>query len=134
MLIFQMVLVGGLGLATNHQLSRNVSSASDSLTSSFQKIELAPSQKGKGTSTAVEPKSRVIQGGYKIPYNSLIELKTRAYRRPIQTGDVIYQLWFAQVHHLIAGYHARGRFLRTDQRVMGSLRSLNKISLIRETN
>jgi hypothetical protein len=85
----------------------------DALTSSLQKVQLTTSQKGKSDATST---LRVLEGGYKVPHSSLIEIKTRAQHRPIQISDVIYQLWFAQVRHLIAGYHARGRFIRSEQK------------------
>jgi len=85
----------------------------DALTSSLQKVQLTTSQRGKIDATST---LRVIEGGYKAPHSSLIEIKTRAQHRPIQISDVIYQLWFAQVRHLIAGYHSRGRFIRSEQK------------------
>jgi hypothetical protein len=88
----------------------------DALTSSLQKVHLDErSQVAKSTAAEKSSTLRVIHGGYKVPHTSLIELKTRALRRPLSISDVIYQLWFAQVRHLITGYHSRGKFIRTDQ-------------------
>ena len=58
---------------------------------------------------------QVTRGGYHVPHKSLVELKTRAKHRRIQTSDVIYQLWFSQVEHLFVGYHNRGVFTELNQ-------------------
>ena len=71
----------------------------DGLASSLQSIQLTQ----PGT-------MKVIRRGQKISHDSLLELKTRAKHRPIQNSDVIYQLWFSRVPHLIVGYHMRGAF------------------------
>lgn len=55
----------------------------------------------------------VINDGFNVPQESLIELKTRAARRQLQVDDVIYQLWFSQVQLLKVGYHVRGKGFTT---------------------
>jgi hypothetical protein len=92
------------------------SSDIDALTSSFKKIGLHTSRKAAPSESTLQ----VVKGGYSVPHNSLIELKTRAHHRPVQPGEVIYQLWLGQVRHLIAGYHSRGRFIRTEEKDFAS--------------
>ena len=58
---------------------------------------------------------KAILGGHTVPQDSLIELKTRVKHRPIQTSDVIYQLWFGGVQQLFASYHVRGVFSKVEQ-------------------
>jgi hypothetical protein len=65
---------------------------------------------------AVESTVKVVRGGFVVPHDSLLELKTRAQRRPLHTLDVIYQLWFGQIQHLRIGYHNRGVFTQLDQK------------------
>jgi len=61
-----------------------------------------------------ESNVKVVRGGFAVPHESLLEIKTRAQRRPLRTNDVIYQLWFAQLQHLRIGYHNRGVFVQMD--------------------
>lgn len=63
-----------------------------------------------------EANVKVVGGGFAVPHDSLLELKTRAQRRPLQTLDVIHQLWFGQLQHLRIGYHSRGVFNRVDRK------------------
>jgi hypothetical protein len=61
-----------------------------------------------------ESNVKVLRGGFTVPHESLLEIKTRAQRRPLRTSEVIYQLWFGQLQHLRIGYHNRGAFLQVD--------------------
>lgn len=100
--------------------STSVSSVSeeiDGLTASLQSISLSSTRKPVEASPKFESHNlKVLRGGFNVPQDSLLELKTRAQHRPIQTSDVIFQLWFGQIRHLIAGYHHRGTFMRTEQK------------------
>jgi hypothetical protein len=99
--------------------SASVSSVSEEiedLTASLQSICLSSIQKPVNASPKFESSNiKVLRGGFNIPHNSLLELKTRGQRRSIRTNDVIFQLWFGQIRHLIAGYHKRGSFMRIEQ-------------------
>jgi len=94
--------------------SHNAVDDVQSLTSRLKNIDLDSTAQQCSTDQKVG--LRVVHGGYKVPHSSLLELKTRSQRRPIQPSDVIYQLWFAQVPHLIAGYHNHGKFVRIEQK------------------
>jgi len=91
------------------------SSEIDDLTTSLGSIHLSSTSKTVQAYPEFESSSlKILRGGFNVPQDSLVELKTRAQRRPIQTSDVIFQLWFGQLRHLIAAYHSRGTFIRTD--------------------
>ena len=108
----------GMSLSGGSSTDPIASSELDTLTSAFKSIQLNSLQNPKVPPTEKRSEStlQVLQGGYKVPHNSLVELKTRAHHRPLQPRDVIYQLWFGQVRHLIAAYHSRGKFIRIEQK------------------
>lgn len=101
-------------IATPSNYRRDAVDDLQSLTSSIKNIRLDSTSPQRNTNQ--KSSLRVIKGGYKVPHSTLLELKTRAQHRPIQTFDVIIQLWFAQVRHLITGYHFRGKFVRLEQK------------------
>ena len=101
------------------ETKKTTSSASqdiDDLTSSLKSVTLGPSTRTIDDPQNIGTNLKVIRGGVNIPHASLMEMKTRVMHKPIQTDDVIFQLWFAQLHHLKIGYHSRGVFSRMDEK------------------
>jgi hypothetical protein len=88
----------------------------DNLSSPLRELKLGTSQSG----TAIPGSSiQIVQAGSKISHSSLLEIKTRAQNKPIRTDDIIRQLWFAQVRHLITAYHRKGVFIEREQKDFG---------------
>ena len=72
---------------------------------------------------------KIVHQGISVPNNSIVEIKTRAKHKPITIKDVAPQLFFAQVSHLIVGYHSRGRFDRLEKKDFVVDGSLNRFEM-----
>lgn len=59
---------------------------------------------------AVETAVSVQQAGRMIPYNLILELKTRVFTNRLSIDDVAAQLWASQTSKLVRAYYNRGTF------------------------
>nr|POE56633.1 hypothetical protein CFP56_33605 [Quercus suber] len=57
-----------------------------------------------------DTKLSVIKKGQVVPLSLTLEMKTRAYSKPIPLGEVIPQLWVSQTPKLVRAYHRKGIF------------------------
>jgi hypothetical protein len=93
---------------TDGYVEDGTSNASDeevsSLTTSFASLQIKQSKTLK-----------VVRGGYDVPHESLLELKTSAKKDPIKDSKTLYQLWFGQVPWVFVGYHMAGEFYHIDE-------------------
>jgi hypothetical protein len=88
----------------------------DDLTGELRTLALNQGPEQVFSSDLSETNLVVRQGGFEVSHKSLIEIKTRAARRPILLDEVGLQLWFAQICHLKIGYHKGGAFQRVETR------------------
>ena len=62
---------------------------------------------------------RVLRGGVEVPHQALVELKSRAWKNPLnyEDPDFMFQLWIAQVENLKSGYYVRGgQFIKIEDK------------------
>ena len=84
----------------------------DDLTTAIKSVSLK-SKDGGGDKKSSQ--LSVTLQGRNISQDSLIEIKTRVKHRRLVMDEVAPQLFFAQVPHLIVGYHVRGVFQTVEE-------------------
>lgn len=92
----------------------------DKLTASLESLQMKKESKTMN----------VVRGGYDVPQESLLELKTRVKHNPLKLGNIPYQLWFGQVPWLVVGYHENGEFTQIDKTRVQEIREFQNF----ETN
>lgn len=92
--------------------STPASTSIDDLTTKMQATRLDSKTKKVAPSTFTTGLT-VINDGFDVPHESVLELKTRAAHKPLKIGEAVYQLWFAQVQLLKVGYHVRSKGFTT---------------------
>lgn len=85
-------------------------------------LSLSPHVNAAAQDTSDKPQLRVQGTGQVVPLASILEIKTRAARRPLTFDEVAPQLWASQTPNLVRAYHDRGAFV--DSKVENVSRSI----------
>ncbi|KAG8670772.1 hypothetical protein FPOAC2_04073 [Fusarium poae] len=84
-------------------------SQDDPLVTNMRVLSLSPAT-AISTTTPALSKLVITEEGRAVPQQSILEIKTRAIRRPLSVPDVATQLWVSQTSKLVRAYHQHGKF------------------------
>lgn len=82
---------------------------SDNLPIMLNSLSLS-SIKNPLNTTPIESKLTIKEEGKIVPFESILEIKTRANHNPLEIQEIAPQLWISQTFKLVRAYHVRGLF------------------------
>lgn len=82
---------------------------SDNLSTMLGSLSLS-SIKNPLNPTPIESKLTIKEEGKIIPFESILEIKTRANHKPLEIQEIAPQLWISQTFKLVRAYHYKGLF------------------------
>ncbi|ODM18164.1 hypothetical protein SI65_06035 [Aspergillus cristatus] len=109
--------LGGLNLLVRHETDgcvgdlkpgvKNNESTGDNLANVLKSLCLSSDTTDENS---VRSKLAIKREGRVVPRESTLEIKTRAFHRPLELSEVAPQLWASQTPKLVRAYHQRGSF------------------------